>query len=110
MSLFDELHESMVRRIEVMQQGGSSHLVGLAIWLAIETYTRTPGPSRLTPEQGDELYDLLEPLFTATPQPVKPPPCQLPFDAALMRAEKERRTHAYRKAGKTWFNQPVVAA
>lgn len=110
MSLFDDLYKSLERRIRVMQQNGNAHMVGLTTWLAIETYTRTPGHERLTREQADELYELLEPLFTENPPPASKPPFQDKFDAKLLRREKERRTRAYRAAGRTWFNQRVVAA
>jgi hypothetical protein len=110
MSLFDDLYKSLERRIRVMQQNGNAHMVGLTTWLAIETYTRTPGHERLTRWQADELYELLEPMFTKTPPPTSKPPFQDKFDAKLMRREKERRTSAYRATGRTWFNQPLVAA
>ena len=104
MNLYDELHDSMARRIYVMQQNRTPYAkVEYVIWLALQTYFLTPGGDRLSRDDAEKLFESLRPYFDRFEQ--MPPTLtgnihrQSPYDRLLMEAEKDRRREMFQATG-----------
>jgi hypothetical protein len=103
MNLYDDLHDSMARRIYVMQQNHTAYAkVEYVVWLALQTYFLTPGEDRLNRDDAEKLFESLRPYFDQVEQ-MSPIPGrvhrQSPYDRLLMEAEKGRRREMFEASG-----------